>query len=392
MPSDLKGVSAARLLGNPTTVAGAAASEIAVGYGLTITTTPVPAVRLHGVAGAPTQRQFYRSTSVGGFGFDDIVASDVKNVGPGRLLGNATATAGAAGEIPIGTASAGSIPTLSDADGRYLRKSFADSAATLASVATDDVIALNDTSAGGAIGRALISALPFVQAGQKGLANGVGSLDANGRQPIKEAADGAAEETALVVTSASYTLGRRCIIARDGCNEIQLTSASGPYKNVYISSEKTSGSVTIRAVPGQTINGQPTYSLVAGKSVVLIVIGDAGQTAWRAESGSTAAATAAVPAGQPTIIANRGANAYQLTASGNNRHVCFRYSFWTAAFGCEWVAVSAAGLVPGPFRCSCRTPSRCQRRRLVPDAPRPQGHLQPGPGYSRRVMSGIRSR
>ena len=153
-------------------------------------------------------------------------------------------------------------------------------------MATDDVIALNDTSAGGAIGRALISALPFVQAGQKGLANGVGSLDANGRQPIKEAADGAAEETALVVTSASYTLGRRCIIARDGCNEIQLTSASGPYKNVYISSEKTSGSVTIRAVPGQTINGQPTYSLVAGKSVVLIVIGDAGQTAWRAESGS----------------------------------------------------------------------------------------------------------
>ena len=51
VPSDLKGVSAARLLGNPTTVAGAAASEIAVGYGLTITTTPVPAVRLHGVAG-----------------------------------------------------------------------------------------------------------------------------------------------------------------------------------------------------------------------------------------------------------------------------------------------------------------------------------------------------
>jgi Protein of unknown function (DUF2793) len=330
LPSDLKGVNAARLLGNPTTVAGAAASEIAVGYGLTMTTTPVPAVRLSGVAGAPTQRQFYRSTSAGGFGFDDIVASDVKNVGPGRLLGNATASAGTAGEIPIGIGSASSIPTLSDADGRYLRKSFADSAATVASVAADDVIALNDTSAAGAAVRAPLSALPFVQVAQRGLANGVGSLDANGRQPITEAADGAAEETALVVTSASYTLARRCIIARAGCDEIQLTSASGTYKNVYISNEKTSGAVIIRAATGQTINGQSTYSLAAGRSVVLIVIGDSGQTAWRAETGGPSLISpVASAAGQPVIIANRGANAYQLVASGNHRHVCFRYAFWT---------------------------------------------------------------
>ncbi|MGZ9116436.1 MAG: DUF2793 domain-containing protein, partial [Methylocystis sp.] len=114
LAKDIKGIAAARLLGNATTVPGAAAGEIALGYGLAITATPAPAIRLSGVTGTPTQRQFYRSTSTGGFGFDDIIVSDVKNVGAGRLLGNATATVGAAAEIPIGAGSAASIPTLGD--------------------------------------------------------------------------------------------------------------------------------------------------------------------------------------------------------------------------------------------------------------------------------------
>ncbi|MGZ8988248.1 MAG: DUF2793 domain-containing protein, partial [Allosphingosinicella sp.] len=77
LAKDIKGIGATRLLGNATTVSGAAAGEVALGYGLAMTATPAPAIRLSGVTSTPTQRQFYRTTSNGGFGFDDIIVSDV---------------------------------------------------------------------------------------------------------------------------------------------------------------------------------------------------------------------------------------------------------------------------------------------------------------------------
>ena len=150
-------------------------------------------------------------------------------------------------------------------------------------MAADDVLALNDTSAAGATVRAPVSALPFLQVGQRGSANGVGSLDAGGRQPITEAADGAAEERAFAVTSASYTVARRVLIARDGCNEIALTAAAGAYKNIYVSNEKTSGSLTIRAVAGENINGVAMLTLSSGQSVGLVVVDGSPATSWKAE-------------------------------------------------------------------------------------------------------------
>ncbi|MGZ8988247.1 MAG: hypothetical protein ACXW2N_18110, partial [Allosphingosinicella sp.] len=234
--------------------------------------------------------------------------------------------AGIAGEIPIGTGSASSIPTLSDADGRYLRKSFADSTTTVGSVAADDVLALNDTSAAGATVRAPVSALPFLQVGQRGSANGVGSLDAGGRQPITEAADGAAEERAFVVTSASYTVARRVLIARDGCNEIALTAAAGAYKNIYISNEKTSGSLTIRAVAGENINGVAMLTLSSGQSVGLVVVDGSPATSWKAEI----SAAVSPPRFPLTIVSNRGhVSNVAATSTGGNRDVLFRLAYWT---------------------------------------------------------------
>ena len=174
--------------------------------------------------------------------------------------------------------------------------------------------------------RAPVSALPFLQVGQKGSANGVGSLDSRGRQPITEAADGAAEERAFVVTTPSYTIARRVLIARDGCDEIALTPAAGAYKNVYISNEKTSGLLTIRAVAGETINGLAAVTLSSGQSVGLVVVDGSPPSSWKAEI----AAAASPPHSPLTIVSNRGhVSNVAATSTGGNRDVLFRLAYWT---------------------------------------------------------------